>query len=173
MIRTLTLAIVCAFTLSTQAIAEPPGGPGMRGPGHGPPPPHEIIRRHADELGIDDQTVQDIVELAEQARSGMRTHHDTVREARETLHRLLQADAPNRQQVMKQVDVVASAEAAQRKHQLSTLIDIRALLTVEQRQRLHEFHEKQRAKHPRGGGGPPPHGPGGGKPPPPGFQPHR
>ncbi len=121
-----------------------------------------MIRKHADELGIDEDTVEDIVEIAESGRDQMEARHKAVREASKKLHEMLSQDAPNRNAVMKQVDVLSAAEGAAKKHQLSILMDIRALLTPDQRDAIQELHKRMKRKGPpHGKHGPPPgrHGP--------------
>ena len=158
--------------LSTTAFAFPPGGPGgpRGGPGHASPP-HELIRAHADELGLDAATVDEIVQIAEDSHDEIRETHEAIRMEKDKLHELLRAETPNRQRVMAQVDAVSRAEAAMKKQQLGILMDIRALLTPEQRAALNRIQPKRgpmNADHPgrppRHHGPPPPPPPGGEEP---------
>ena len=149
-----TLFIVCGLTMTTAAMAMPPH-PGPNGPrGHrGPPPPHEMIRKHADELGIDAETVETVVAIAEEAREEMDALRRTKHEEARSLRKLLSEDTPNRRAVMAQVDKLSLAEAAEKKHHLTVLMDIREQLTTEQRQAIETFQKSRRPGHPR------PHGP--------------
>lgn len=152
-----TWIIACGLMLTTAASAMPPhGGPG--GPrGHrGPPPPHEMIRKHADELGIDAETVETVVAIAEEARERMEALRRTKHEAARTLRQLLSEDSPDRQAVMAQVDRLSEAEAEEKKHHLTVLMDIREQLTTEQRSAIETFQKRRRPGHPRPHG-PPPH----------------
>jgi len=154
--------LITALTLSATALATPPqhGPPGKH---RGPPPPHEVIRKHADELGIDDETVQAIVDIAENARDEMHALHQVVRKESRALRGLLDADEPDRRAVHRQVDVLKSAEAAVQKQQLTTLIEIRSHLTLEQRDAIKELHQRMKRQGP-------PHGRGGHRGPPPGHR---
>ena len=143
------------------------GGQALAQPSHRPPPPpHEVIREHADELGIEDATVDQIMDIAENARDKMETLHLTTRRESRALRKLLSEDTPNEKAVYAQVDRLKAAEAAQQKHQLSVLMDIRALLTPDQRKAIEDLHRRMRAPkrhhlremggHPPGHRGPPP-----------------
>ncbi len=159
--RRLMLSFVFCLTLGVSNAAwaqEPPPPPG--GPGHAHP--HDLVREHAEALGISDETVQRIQEIAEGSREEMARLQDASREARVALGSLLDAEQPDREAIMDQIDAVGEAETALLRHQLSSLLSMRELLTPAQVSALE-------AMNPGGpGGGPPPHsgGPPPGPPPP-------
>jgi Spy/CpxP family protein refolding chaperone len=156
MLFTRTVLTFCALALSTPVLAMPPkhGPPGA----HHRPPPHEIIRQNADELGINDATVHAIVEIAEDAREALHGLHEGVRDASKTLHQLLGEDTPDRKAVLHQVAQLKQAEAAVQKHQLTVLMDIRALLSPAQRDAIKALHQKMKSEGPpHGRRGPPKH----------------
>lgn len=158
MLQLKPLLIALGLSIATFAFAAPPhgGGPGTH---RGPPPPHEVIRKHAAELGIHADTVTAIVNIAEDERTEMEALRQAKHQEARKLHQMLSSETPNRDAVMQQVDVLSNAERAQKKHHLNILMDIRALLTPEQRKAIEELHQRMKRDRPRSQG---PRGPGGG-----------
>jgi len=149
------------------ALARPPGhGPG--GGKHGPPPLDRVLEKHAEELGIDDETLDAIAELVEATRPELDKKHDEIRDLRKGFHELLGADEPDRELVLQQIETIGEAEIELHKLEIEMLLDIRSMLTPEQRAALEEF-VKERGGPKDHHRGPPPHGgpPGGGHGPPP------
>ncbi len=141
--------------------------------GRPPPHPHDIVKARAAELGIDAETVQAVEAVASGAKAERERLQEVVERAREDLQQLLEAEEPDRAAVIGQVEALGAAETAMLLHQLVTLLDMRALLSPEQREALGVFGA---AVGPPAGGGPPPGspppgGPPAGVPPPPGFPP--
>lgn len=152
------LIVLLSLSLAAPVHAQAPGGP----EGHGPPPPHEIIRQHAVELGLDAVTADRIRAIAEGGRAERQRLQTAVQAARAGLDGLLHAEEPDRAGIMAQVDRVGAAETAQLKHQLTVLLDIRAQLTPAQRAAVETLLAHQ---GPPGGGPPPAGGPPPGLPP--------
>ncbi len=147
--RLITVAL--AALLSAPALAGPP--PGDRPPHghHGPGGPGVGIAQHAERLGLDEATLAQIEEIGEASRVAGEALGEAMHEARDELHELLRADDPERRAVLKAAERIGDAETALRKHHLGTMLDIRALLTPEQREELVRIHEEI--------GPPPGHGP--------------
>jgi Spy/CpxP family protein refolding chaperone len=122
--------------------------------------PERFLDRHADRLGVDADTraaIQQIVDASAADGERLRAEHEA---AREKLHGLLEAEEPDRDAVMAQIDTLGAIHVAERKHRMDTMLRIRALLTPEQRREMVEIRDefKQRRgdwkswkKH-RGGG---------------------
>ena len=114
-----------------------------RGP-HDDPPGH-FIAEHAEELGLGEETRAEIRGIVgrshEQSRELRRTHH----QAAQVLHQLLELDEPDRSSVMNQADVVGQLESQRRKLRLGAMLDIRSLLTPEQRRQLVELRPSDRS----------------------------
>jgi len=138
-----------------------PGPPFWRHGFQGPPPIEGLLEHHADELGLDAATQAKIREISSQAREQAQPAVDELRSLHEGMHQLLKSDTPDSQQVMSQADRIGAAETALRKQRLATMLQIRALLTPEQRQKLVQIFEEKRARWQGrfggspGGGGPP------------------
>jgi Spy/CpxP family protein refolding chaperone len=123
--------------------AEPPGPGGRR---HGPPPIDRVLDRHAEELGLDDAVREQVGAIAARSRETEEPLRAALRAARDELHALLRQDAPDADAVMRQADAVGAAETALHKQRLRTLLEVRALLTPEQRAKLGEIFEKKRER---------------------------
>jgi len=148
-LQTIGLSFLLIGLLGTGAALAQPGPPPHRGPHHGGPPLDRFVERHGDRLGLDEETRAAIDAIVEQSRA----EGEGLREEREAayreLHSLLEQDTPDESAVMRQVDRVGEVGTRGHKHRLKTMLEIRALLTPEQRQQLVEIREEERDK--RGG----------------------
>jgi Spy/CpxP family protein refolding chaperone len=125
------------------------GGPGPGRPGfwhHGPPPIDGLLERHADELGLDAATTARIHDIAAQARAAALPLHDDMRALHQAMHTLLSQDAPNSDDVMQLADSIGAAETELHKRRLETMLEIRALLTPDQRAKLVQIFQAHRAR---------------------------
>jgi Spy/CpxP family protein refolding chaperone len=121
------------------------GPHGHRGPHR--PPIEEVLERHADRLGLDAAALAEIRRIAESSRVETEALADDVHERRRELRALLDVDAPDLERVLLQVERVGEAEIALDKRRLTTLLEIRARLTPEQRQELVRIHAERRREH--------------------------
>lgn len=153
MIRPLICTALGLVLFISAAGATPPPPPDGAAP---PPRPHALIEAHAEDLGIDEATVQEILEIAEDGREEMEQLQSTVEQTRQSLGQLLSAEEPDRAAVMSTIDELGQAETELLKHQIETLMEIRARLTPEQRQALERLgeQESEAGGHPHP---PPPH----------------
>lgn len=171
----------CLGLFAGAATAQPPdaaGGPGGRrfDRRHGPPPFEQVLERHAERLGLDDAARARVRAIADAARpEGDRLRNELEDRQRE-MRELLGADAPDEAAVLAQADRIGAAETALQKQRLRTMLEIRAILTPEQRAELVKIHaerkERWRERKMRGGRdagppGPPPDDDAGEAPPPP------
>jgi len=123
----------------------PPAGPGpCLDDGPGPPlgPPDRFFEEHAQELGIDQATLDRIRAIVDAARADGQSLHDRVRSERHAMRDLLDGESPDEAAVMAQADVVGDAMTELHKHRLATMLKIRALLTPEQRDKLKELRRE-------------------------------
>ncbi len=136
----------------------PPGG----GPGHGfrRPPLDAVLERNAGRLGLDEATRARIRALGDAARPEGDALEEKLQQLRKEMRALLEEDTPDRDAVMRQADAVGAAEVELEKHRLGTMLEIRALLTPEQRRELVKLFEERRREWRRERGDP-------GRPPPP------
>jgi Spy/CpxP family protein refolding chaperone len=146
------------------AVAQPPDrepgdGPlGMRRHGrHGPPPIEKVLERHADELGLDAATRAAIRAIAAKAREDEAPLDEERRALHEEMRQLLDGESPKLEDVMQAADRIGAAETELKKRRLRTMLEVRALLTPEQREKLVKIFEERRGRR-RGpeGEAPPP-----------------
>jgi len=143
-------AIVALIAMPLPGLAEPgppPAGPPDEFLDDAPGPrfgsPERFFEEHAQELGIDQATLDQIRAIVDASRADGRTLHDQVRSERHTMRDLLDQVTPDEAAVMAQADVVGDAMTALRKHRLSTMLKIRALLTPAQRDKLKELRRER------------------------------
>lgn len=144
--------------VASQALARPPGPPHHGGPAPGPPPLDRILEHHAEELGIDEATLDAIAELVETIRPELIKKHDEIRDLRRGFHELLEADEPDRELVLQQIEIIGEAEIELHKLEIEMLLDIRSMLTPEQRAALEAFVKERGGPGGERHRGPPPHG---------------
>jgi len=151
-----TALLLCASLLASgvvavTAVAQPPGpepggaapGSGPRGP-HGPPRIERVLERHADELGLSAETRAAIGEIAAKARQHERPASEQLRALHEQMRVFLDAESPKLDDVMQWADRIGAAETELKKQRLRTMLEIRTLLTPEQRQKLVQIFEQRR-----------------------------
>jgi Spy/CpxP family protein refolding chaperone len=111
-----------------------------------------VLERHADELGLDADTLARIHAIAEKAREAEQPLAQQLHSLHDAMRTMLEADSPKVDDVMQQADRIGVLETELRKARLSTMLEIRALLTPEQRQKLVQLFEakKQRWRERRG-----------------------
>ena len=131
-----------ALPQSGLARRDGPGGPGKHRLG----PPHIMFEKHAERLGLDAETLTQIRGISERAKEESSELHTKFREAKTTMRKLLSAEAPDKAAVMQQAEVMSEIMTSIRKIRLTALLDIRALLTPEQRQELIKIREERRSQ---------------------------
>ena len=105
-----------------------------------------MLDRHAEELGIDANARAAIREIAAKAREDERPAAEEVRMLHEQLRKRLEGDAPKLDDVMQWADRIGAAETELKKQRLRTMLEIRTLLTPEQRQKLVTIFEERRGR---------------------------
>ncbi|RIL04589.1 MAG: hypothetical protein DCC71_13655, partial [Proteobacteria bacterium] len=112
----------------------------------GPPRIERLLDRHASELELTDEQRDRVSAIAERARETEAPLRDGLRARRDELHALLRTDAPDTDAVLAQADRVGEAETALHKQRLRTLLEVRAILTPEQREKLTAIFERGRER---------------------------
>jgi Spy/CpxP family protein refolding chaperone len=123
-----------------------PAAAGEHGHGrkHERPPLDALLERHAERLGLEPATLAQIRGVADAARPEHERLSDELHALRLEMRALLGEDAPDPEAVMRQADRIGAAETALDKHRLATLLEIRALLTPDQRRELVRIYEERR-----------------------------
>lgn len=125
--------IALALSIPALAHARPPGPP--HGP-KGPPPLAHVVERHASELDIGPELLEEIRRIDAEGRATAEPLHQAIRAAHDALRTAMDSDAPDPSTVFARSAELTDAEQRMRDHHLAEALDILALLTVEQRQTL-------------------------------------
>ena len=119
------------------------GGPHGRGPGFG-------IERHAERLGLDEARLADIRAVSDEFRPAKLELHERMKEARRTLHDLLNQELPDEGAVMAQADRISALQGEQLRLRLAMTLQVRSMLSSEQRAELVQiFEERAEAREER------------------------
>jgi Spy/CpxP family protein refolding chaperone len=127
------------------------GGP-RKGMGHGPGGQDtaalvQLLEQNAAQLKLEPSVLEQIRAVADhdrQATSGLVQRMDTERE---TMRNLLAAPVPDESAVMSQAEVLGGIDTELHKQRLSSLIEIRRLLTPDQIAQLGKIQEQWRQQH--------------------------
>ena len=147
--KTGILILMAIFTLcewsgwEASGWAQPPG-PSARHTPHGP-----RLERLVEELGLDAQTLAQVDAIIDASRAKKRALRRQLREAREQMYSLLEAQEPQEAALLKQADHIGGLRTKLRKERLKTMLRVRALLSPEQRASLLERLNKapRRGRH--------------------------
>jgi Spy/CpxP family protein refolding chaperone len=115
-------------------------------------PPGGLIKRNAERLGLKGDALAAVQAVVE--ASGAR-HEQLLKEldaARNEMRGLLSKPVPDSAEVMAQADAIGAIETALHKNRLQAIMQIRALLTPEQRTELLRLREEEHAKRALEGG---------------------
>jgi Spy/CpxP family protein refolding chaperone len=151
--------VVALASASMLALAVPAFAYGPPGGGWGGPPDHPGfdqlggLERRIQRLDLDQATRKAAFAIIDGARAQTRDLQDAVRTEHERMRKLMDQDKPDKDAVMAQVDRISAATSALRKHELSTLLAVFAVLTPEQRAQLRPEPPGRNPPPCRGGGG--------------------
>lgn len=126
-----------------------PGEPsGPHGPGqHGRRPPFDaVLERNAGRLGLDDASLSHIRAVADAARPESERLAEALHTERRQLHDLLSSDSPDRDAALAQVERAGAARTELEKQRIATMLEIRKLLTPEQRAELVKIFRERKHK---------------------------
>lgn len=137
------------IALLAMAGGAPSAQAGERHHGHKRPPLDELLERHAERLGLDADTLARIRAVEDASHPEHERLADALHALRREMRERLGEDAPDRDAVMALADRIGAAETALDKHRLATLLEIRALLTPEQRRELVRIYEERRRERKR------------------------
>jgi len=147
----LGLALALALTLALGLASAGTAHPGM-----GPGPREGFFERKLDSLGLAPETRAAVQKLLDDARPTREAARQQIRQAHDAMKALLDAEPVDEAAVMSQADKIGALMTASHKQELRTMIQVRALLSPEERTRLEQMMQEHREGWHRG-----PHGPGG------------
>jgi periplasmic protein CpxP/Spy len=139
-----------------------PGGPGQNGWGR-PPMEKTFHDGHfgrwwhnpqmAQALNLTDDQKQKMDDIFNLDRSGLHDLFGNLTKQEDLLKPMIEADQPNEDQVLAQIDRVAQARAELEKANARMLFDIRKTLTPDQWQKLKALHQQHEQRMEQGGQG--------------------
>jgi Spy/CpxP family protein refolding chaperone len=132
-----------AMLLALASLAAPVFA-GEGGGHHRKPPLDALLERHAERLGLGAEALAKIRAAADASRPEHERLEGELHALRLEMRALLSEDAPDPDAVMQLADRIGAAETALDRHRLATLLEIRKLLTPEQRRELVRIHEERR-----------------------------
>lgn len=138
----LALSTALALGLATAVASAHPGmGPGPRG---------GFLERKLDSLGLAPETRAAVQKLLDDAKPAREASHQQIRQAHDAMKALLDAEPVDEAAVMAQADRIGALMTASRKQELRTLIQVRALLSPEERARLEQAMQERAGRWHRG-----------------------
>jgi Spy/CpxP family protein refolding chaperone len=136
-------SLVAAIGLASAAQARPPENRPVGG----------LIARHAARLGLEGDALRAVQAVVE-ASGG---HHAELLQkldaARSAMRELLSVPVPDPDAVMAQAEAIGAVETELHKNRLTAILEIRALLSPEQRGELLKIREEERARREADPGG--------------------
>lgn len=118
---------------------------------HGPPGPHpgrmvKMLERNADKLGLDAATLERIQKTVDAGADAGEALRGDVRTAHEALRTAMDADQPDKAEVLRLVERAGLARIALEQHRMAVMFDVRALLTPEQQAAIKQLRAEKRAE---------------------------
>lgn len=127
---TAALAVVVGLGLATGTWAKGPGG---HGGGHG-----ARLERALETLELDEAKRTELFGVIDAARPAGRQLRERMRTAHEEMRALLEDPGASEEAVLAKADAVGALQTELRKHELRTLLQVRARLSAEQQTQLAE-----------------------------------
>jgi Spy/CpxP family protein refolding chaperone len=144
--RLLFLAIFAtALAIPGLGLAQPAAG--RYAPGR---PEARLIERHAEELGLDEETVAAVKKLADESREEDQKAFEETGKLWARMGELLDQELPDEAALLEQAAAISRAWGEGHKRRLQTTLRVRSLLTPEQRAKFMELRKKVRQPRPGG-----------------------
>ncbi|GIX48895.1 MAG: hypothetical protein KatS3mg131_3106 [Candidatus Tectimicrobiota bacterium] len=107
--------------------------------------PADWLAEHAAQLGVEEETLATLRQLAAAARTREAELRQELHAAYSRLRQLLEQDDPDETEVLRQAEVIGALKLEKWKLRLRTLLRMRALLTPQQRRALVELWQRHEA----------------------------
>jgi len=135
----LSLGMGLALVAAGSARGDHGPGMGMGGPGRA-----AFLERQIQQLHLPAQTQSAVDAVLAQSRTQQDALGQQIQAAHESMKSLLEQDTPDEAAVMAQADSIGQLMTQQRKNDLHTLIQVRSLLTADQRAQLDQQVQERR-----------------------------
>lgn len=145
MVAVKRIVLLAAIVLGTLLVAADPShatarSPGVSEPGT-PPADGSVLHAPSNPISLTEAQRARIAEILEESRAGAQRLKAELEDARGDLKRELDQREPVFDDVMREVDRVGALETNLRKHQIATLMNLRALLSQDQLSGLTQLFE--------------------------------
>jgi Spy/CpxP family protein refolding chaperone len=140
------LAVVLGLPLFALAHANGSGPGKGHWRGKHAPSLARVLEKNAARLNLDATTLARINEIEAAQQDRVKDMRERSKQERAKLHDMLQAETPSEGAVMAQVDVLGDLRTDLQKERVSTMLQIRALLTPEQKAELAKIRAERREK---------------------------
>jgi len=160
----LSVASLLCLSMAVPSFAQDWRGGGPGGPGGGPGGPMERVFRGpehgrwwanprvAQQLGLTDAQKKQMDDILQQSKLQLIDLNAALQKQEVILGPLIQADQPDEQKVLSQIDAIAQARANLEKANARMLFDIRKVLTPDQWKKVQAMVQARRAGAGRGMG---------------------
>jgi Spy/CpxP family protein refolding chaperone len=142
-------SLVAAAALAVAGVATAQGGAeaGAPGPGASFAGVGEArwLERHASELGLDEKTLASVRRIGEEARSAAGRRMDELRAEGRRLSEKLAEELPDEAALTKQAELVGRVWTQALEERIRTSVELRKLLTPEQRKKAAELRRQRPA----------------------------
>ena len=136
------LRMVCALALA--AVLATPGAPALGGATHHGKFWRRDKVRH--QLRLTDDEIDKLEDILARNRQGLEDMKADVKKKRATLDALLTDDRTDEATILGQVDLIEHARAKLGKARVTMLLEMRGVLTPEQRRQLAQLRDKDKRK---------------------------
>lgn len=148
----MSLLLLCGFALCLPGAAFARKGPPDGG---GPKLNLKMLDRVAPRLGLSDEVLAQIKARVYEAEKVSIELKAQLELAKLEMHRALDAESPAKAKVMQHIEAVGTLHTELRKHEVGLMLDVRAMLSPDQRAKLRQMtgerHRARRGKRgPRG-----------------------
>lgn len=116
----------------------------MMGKGQRGPLPHELLRQHADRLKLTEDVLNEIEAIVSRVEESQRVLRRDIKKLKIDVRYEMEQDSPNRDKIMSLIRESGELKIKQHQTRTSVLLDIRALLTPEQRRQVQELMRERR-----------------------------
>ena len=101
------------------------------------------LEQMVESLGLDEKSMTEVKKILDASKAKRQELFAKLHEAHEHMRSLLEQEQPDEASVMAQADTIGALETEGRKQRLQTMLQVRALLTPEQRAKLLEKLREQ------------------------------
>ncbi len=148
------LALMSVLGVTSVSTADPGGLMGT-GPEDGEPGPEMGMHKGMmkimlkNKVGLNDEQIDSIQKLKYKADEARIDIEYKIKKERLELQRLMDGDKPDKARILKQLDKLGVLNTQAMKNRIGLMLDIRALMTPQQWEKMEQLHREKRKMHRR------------------------